>query len=864
MKKLFLLTAFTLLCNLLHAQPWVPSGTGPIKFSDIVAAYPKHSGKEDNEDEDKDARHHGKVIKEGKDYLFDRWAWYWRQHLDTNGYIVPAMKNLTEWQKYQEVHHSGNAAAKTTSFPSNWVFQGPAQSLGGYAGIGRINTVAFDPVDSNTFYVGSAAGSTWKTTDGGNTWNSLYNNLPTLGVADIKINPQNHNTIYIATGDGDAGDAYSSGVIKSYDGGNTWLTTGLNWLPTANLTAYSLIINPADTNTIVMSSNGGIYITHNAGNSWTNTYNSGVKQILYNTGDTSIIYGTLTGTAQIIRSKDGGVTWTTVTAIAGAQRINIAMSVSNSAIITAVADNGNYGLLGVYRSVDTGATFTPVFVDDGSCTNNILGYDLGLPTSSCGGQGWYDLCIAMDPSNPNVIIIGGVNSYYSSDGGVTWTLANQWYSGLSGVQTVHADKHCLSYNPLTHAVYETCDGGVYKCYSPITGAWTDLTNGICITEFYKNAVADAVPFCIGGAQDNGTKLINGSLSNDLTGGDGMQCRIDYTDPHNTFYSGYPNGSFQVTFNGGVSYGDITSSFVSTGDWVTPFILHPANPATLLMGYDTLWASYDYGNSWAPLSPLLAPGYNINTIAVPFTNGNYIYTVVDNNTIHYSTDFGTTWSVIGAPATGNISDLAVDPKNENRFWITFSGYGTHKVMGYDLTTHLWTNETGTLPNVPVNCILIDSFFSTKYIGTDVAVFYKDTTMTDWALYNTNLPSVRVSDLNINYATGDMWAATFGRGMWKTSKADLPTGIPAVPLTAAAITVYPDPNHGIFTIHTTYKEFKGQPATVKLIATDGRVVWQKDAVFDNAGDLKINSGLKNGSYICVVSNNDMISRSKVVIY
>jgi hypothetical protein len=284
MKKLLLLTAFSLLCNILNAQPWMPVGNpGPVKFSDIVAGYPKHSGKNDEVDED--PAHPGKMQQEGTNYLFDRWAWYWGQHLDQDGYIVPPMKNLTEWQKYLGNIHQNNGTSRTTSassLPSDWVFQGPNQSAGGYSGLGRINVVAFDPIDSNTFYIGSAAGSTWKTTNGGNTWAALYDNFPTLGVSDIKINPRNHNTIYVATGDGDAGDAYSSGVIKSYDGGNTWHTTGLNWPPTYYYTSYSLLINPVDTNTMILSSSAGIFISHNAGNSWTNVSTYDVKQILYN------------------------------------------------------------------------------------------------------------------------------------------------------------------------------------------------------------------------------------------------------------------------------------------------------------------------------------------------------------------------------------------------------------------------------------------------------------------------------------------------------------------------------------------------------------------------------------------------------
>src|ERR1019366_9421851 len=285
--------------------------------------------------------------------------------------------------------HTG---ARTTAIPSNWVFQGPDMCDHGYSGIGRINVVAFDPVDSNTFYVGSAAGSTWKTTDGGITWNSLYDHLPTLGVSDIKINPLNHNTIYVATGDGDGGDAYSSGVIKSYDGGLTWNTTSLTWLPTAYHSARSLLINPLDTNSMILATNNGIYKTHNSGATWANVASGDFKQILYKPLDTSIVYGTIytSTSAQIQRSINGGNTWATVTSFTDAQRINIAVCPASPAIVKAIASNNHSGLKGIYGSSNSGASYTSLFKDDTTCVNNLLSYDRDLPSTASTGQGWYD------------------------------------------------------------------------------------------------------------------------------------------------------------------------------------------------------------------------------------------------------------------------------------------------------------------------------------------------------------------------------------------------------------------------------------------------------------------------------------------
>ena len=870
MKKLFLLAVFALLCNISDAQPWMPSGsTAPVRFSDVLARHQQQTLNEANEEEMEVTG----ARREGKDHLFQKWEWYWRQHLDENGYMVPPMITLIEWQKYTEQMNLNKKAEKTTTIPSNWVFEGPHTAGGGYSGIGRINTVAFDPVDSNTFYVGSAAGSTWKTTNGGATWASCYDFLPTLGVADIKINPLNRNTVYVATGDGDAGDAYSSGVIVSHDGGNNWAVTGLSWLPTAYNNARSLLINPQDTSSMILGTNAGIFKTYNAGLSWKNVFTGNFKQILYKPGDTSTVYGTMytDSCQQIMLSTDAGLTWTAVTSFTDAQRISIAVSPASPTMVKALASNNSSGLKGIYESTDNGATYHAIYTDDTSCKRELLGWDLGLPTKNCGGQGWYDLCIAVNPANASEVTVGGVNTYYSADGGSTWQIANTWYGGLTGVSTVHADKHCLSYNPLTGGLFETCDGGVYKNYGPTTAPWTDLSNGICITEFYRNAVDNGVSFSIGGAQDNGTKMVDAGVATDLTGGDGMQPLINYGDPANIFYCSSQNGYISMTRDAGASYHSITDTLHSSGGWVTPYLLHPTDTATLLLGFKNVFVSHNNGISWTAISPIFDSNSNINDIAIGITNTNYIYALHDDynvwkSVINYTTNFGATWDTIHIPFTNFINDIVVDPKNEKHFWVTISGYTSgKKVYSYNLATGAWINESGTLlPNLPVDCMVVDTATGTQYIGTDAAVFYKDTTMTNWALYNTHLPTVHVADLHINYATGELWAATFGRGMWKSRKSDYnPLSVKQV-VTAAVITIAPNPSHGSFTINASGELINGT-VTVKLISSDGRAVLQTSSVFDNSGKLKIiTKGIPAGFYICEVSNQHVVSRSKVVVY
>jgi hypothetical protein len=661
----------------------------------------------------------------------------------------------------------------------------------------------------------------------------------------------------------------------------TWLTDGLTWLPTMYNAGRSLLINPLDTGSMILASNVGIFKTYNSGISWIHADTGNFKQILYNPGDTNVVYASkyLGASAQIMRSKDGGKTWAAVTGFTDAQRISLAICPASPNIVKAVASNGSSGLKGVYSSSDTGATFAAVFTEDMSCTKDILGYDLGLPTSHCGGQGWYDLCISMNPVNASEVTIGGVNTYFSSDGGVSWKIANQWYGGLTGVETVHADKHCLAYNKLTGALFETCDGGVYKNYAPLTAAWTNLTNGMGITEFYRNAVDNNVTFCIGGAQDNGTKMVNGGIAKDLTGGDGMQPLINYGNPAKIFYCSSQNGYISMTRDGGATYHSITDTIHQSGGWITPYVIHPRDTSVLLLGYKQVFGSVNNGISWIPKSPVFDSNAYINILAIALSNPDYLYTVYNDynvwqSVIHYTTNFGITWDTIGLPSFSYnfVSDLIIDPKNEKHFWITVGGYGTSKVYDYNLSTKLWINDSGSLPDIPANCMIVDTSTGTKYLGTDASVFYMDTTMVQWKLFNKNLPGVHIEDLHINYTTNELWAATYGRGMWKTLKADTVaravvdhTLVHTLQMTADAITISPNPNHGVFTINATGKELRAGEVSVKLITADGKTAWLSTGAFDSNGHLKISTnGIAPGLYICEVSNNNIISRSKVVVY
>ncbi|MBK9336187.1 MAG: hypothetical protein IPM98_06225 [Lewinellaceae bacterium] len=150
--------------------------------------------------------------------VYKRWEWYWESRLMPDGRLPPAGYNDQEFRAYLNKHPEVNAESSA----ANWTSEGPTNSNSGYFGLGRVNCMAFDPNSSNTMWAGTPAGGLWKTTNGGTTWIPLTdNNIAVLGITAIAVHPTDPNTIYIATGDGFGSATYSTGVLKTTNGGTS-------------------------------------------------------------------------------------------------------------------------------------------------------------------------------------------------------------------------------------------------------------------------------------------------------------------------------------------------------------------------------------------------------------------------------------------------------------------------------------------------------------------------------------------------------------------------------------------------------------------------------------------------------------------
>ena len=751
----------------------------------------------------------GREITRGAGWKpFKRWEHFWKQRIDEDGYLPDPDKNWNAYQNYQQTH------SRSTS--GDWQNLGPIDrpdniGTGQPNGNGRINSVAFHPEDEETIFIGAPAGGFWKTNDGGETWTSNTDDLPSLGVSAIAINPDNPDIMYIGTGDRDAGDALGVGVLKTFDGGETWemFSNGMG-----DVTVGRLIMSPDNPDILLAATSSGIYKTTDGAVNWEEKQGGHFKDIVLHPTDEDIIYATTSG--NFYRSNDMGESWTQITnGLPGGNRGTIAVTPAAPDYVYFVITNQR-SFKGLYFSDDAGLSFT-----EQSDSPNIMAYDCN--GSGTGGQAWYDLDIAADPVNPNVIYVGGVNLFKSTDQGVTWDINAHW-TGDCGVPAVHADHHTLEYNPLNNRLYSGNDGGIY--WTDNGGEdWNEITSGLAISQVYRIGQSASVQdYVINGYQDNGTAVYEASGWTTVMGGDGMDCLIDYSDPTYS-YGEYYYGSI-IRMSNNYYEGSIVGGISEDGAWVTPYILHETDPSTMFVGMTNVWRtnnvkeSFTSGIEWQKISNNIGSG-KIGVLENSPANPDILY--VGKSSAFYRCDDANSDapSFINlssqVPGSGSINDIESHPVDEN---IVYAAKGDGVYKSVDKGAN-WEDITGTLPEVSLNTIeFYENSQEALYLGTDVGIFYRDASMDDWIAFSDGFPATAtVTDIEFYYEPGEpsedlVRASTYGRGLWEsglffgTPDADFEASATEIPVDCSVD--FTDKSLGI--PHEWSWEFEGgEPAT-----------------------------------------------------
>jgi hypothetical protein len=215
--KALLLAAVIAVPTISFGQDWVTKMHDPnVNFFEVQNSFNKYAAKKDREVErerKRASKRKGEPLSEEESeipgyFQYKRWEHFMTPRVSSTGERFDPATAYREMERYNQQHGVFNSG--------NWTILGPVSAVPSNGGnAGRLNCVRFDPNNNNIIYVGSPAGGLWKSTDGGNTWATNTDRIAqVIGCTDIAIDPTNTNIMYLATGDGDAGDTYSVGCFK--------------------------------------------------------------------------------------------------------------------------------------------------------------------------------------------------------------------------------------------------------------------------------------------------------------------------------------------------------------------------------------------------------------------------------------------------------------------------------------------------------------------------------------------------------------------------------------------------------------------------------------------------------------------------
>jgi len=808
----------------------------------------------------------GRTITKGSGYKpFKRWEAFMEQRVGPSGDMSLPSTTYNNFMTWQEEYNASPASRNVLA--GDWTPLGPVgkpSTPAGQAfrtGTGRINFIKIHPTNSQTIFVGTPDGGLWKSTNGGSSWSTNTDFLGVIGCSDLVFDPTNPQIMWLATGDIE-GDKKSIGLLKSTDGGNSWNTTNVSAEIADQVTLSKLLIDPTNPLKMILSYNYGVvYTTDGWESGYVGTFPNGdtpnLKDMELKPGNANTVYASGT---KLYKSTDFGVNWTEVTnglPSSNVSRIALAVSPANGNYVYAVygkaSDNS---FLGLYRSTDSGATFSTRYTGP----LNLLGYELnGMDQGS--GQAFYDLEMLVSPVNAEKVTIASINQWQTTNGGTSWNIISHWY-GDGGKPTVHSDFHAMSYAPSNSTTfYSGSDGGIFKTTNDGV-TWTDISHNLNISQITQLGLSqqDANKI-ITGMQDNGTNYRTVNTWNNIFGGDGGECFFDYSN-NNTIYFSYVFSEIHRSDNGGVTESQKTNGLPNGGasgaDFYSSFHQDPVAPATIYAGgHAQLYRSTNKGDNWTALGTPPGTG-NIKEFAIAPSNTQIIYAVKEG-AVSKSTNGGTSFSDITGSipvVNGAFSKVTVKNNNPDIVWVTRPFFTDgEKVWKSTNGGTSWTNISSGLPNIPVNTVVSVNNSPTDaiYIGADIGVYYRNNSMSSFMPFNTNLPNVAVRDLEIQYPTGRIRAATYGRGVWQSS--DNPLGIQE-DVFANGIIVYPNPVSDELTLELPNNDtiFK-----FDIVNVNGQVVYsgslQNKTIINT-------SSFATGIYIIKLENNKTFEFKKII--
>jgi len=686
---------------------------------------------------------------------------------------------------------------------------------------GRVDDFAVVESDPRVIYVGAAAGGVFKTVNGGQSWQAIFENQSNPSIGDLALAPSNPSILYVGTGEPNnrQSSSWGNGVYKSMDGGATFTHLGLEQTHHIG----RIVVHPTDPNTVYVAAQGdlwgpskdrGVYRSTDGGAHWTQVLfideNTGANDIAIDPQSPNILYATAYERRRTVfgfngggphsgvyRSTDGGTTWTKL----GGQTLGRGLPTNgdigrcaldiyrkNPNIVYALIEHQTQG--GVYRSEDKGVTWTRM-----GDTN---------PRPSYFSQ------IRVDPNNDQKLWLGGVNIYMSEDGGRTFVQTR--------FRGVHSDVHGIWIDPSdSDHLLSGNDGGVWVTWDAGRN-WAHIDN-IPLGQFYEVAFDYQKPYHVcGGLQDNyswcgpSSSTQSTGIGNDnwmtVEGGDGFYNRIDPTDP---------NIIYAESQDGNLSRRDLRTSESKSirplepndnspryrFQWNSPLAISPHDAKTIYYGGNHLFKSTDRGDNWEVLGEDLTTGAKrdeqpilgkvpdattlsrhdgvvawpcITAIAESPVKAGVLWVGTDDGNVQMSRDGGKTWTnvvshLLNAPKGGYVSRIEPSYKDAGTAYVTFDN---HRSADYGIYIYRTTNygdsfqriingippDAGTVHVVredPVNPNLL-------FAGTEFGLFVSFDKGSSWHHMKNGLPTVPVFDIQVHPREHDLILATHGRSIW----------------------------------------------------------------------------------------------------
>ncbi|MDA7978210.1 MAG: hypothetical protein MPJ50_05505 [Pirellulales bacterium] len=681
----------------------------------------------------------------------------------------------------------------TATIDEDWTDAFQWRSIGPTTAGGRIVRIAVVESDPNTFYVASAGGGLWKTTNNGITFEGLFQHESTISIGDVVVSPSNPDIVWVGTGEHNPRNSVSwgDGVYKSTDGGKTWKNMGLK----DSFQIGRMAIHPTNPDIVYVGALGrlwgpnrqrGVFKTTDGGETWRKVLfvseNTGIIELQMNPddpdtllaaayqrrrdgfdgGEPAISSGPESG---VYKTTDGGKKWTRLSkglpeGDMGRTGIDYYQSDPDIVYLQTGGSRVRDGSNGVYRSEDGGDSWKKV-------------NDLSI-------RPMYYSQIRVDPSDDQRVYTMATSSHRSTDGGKTFS------SGFAGRPRTHEDSHELWIDPRdgAHMILGN-DGGLFQTYD--YGRNWDFIGNLPIAQSYHVGLSPQRRYwAYTGLQDNGNwgapNLMRGTRGpgNDdwvrVSGADGFVCLVDPNDANTLYYETQNSNMRRMDLRTGRSSRIRPQAENQRWNWEGPLCISPHDSKVLFTVGKNVFRLSDRGDDADEISDDLSSAERGSGSAVAQSpiNANVIYAGYTDGALWVTRDGGKEWKRIdtnvGLPGQRWVDSIEASRYEEGRVYVAFDGHRSNDDAPYAFVSEdygaTWRSMNDGLPENGSTRALREDITNPNllYCGTEFAMFASIDRGRSWTKINNNLPTVAIHEVALHGKSGEIVVASHGRGLW----------------------------------------------------------------------------------------------------